>query len=281
MKHLLPPQGTADTIVDRLLAYITPYDPDFPNLIQGASDKEILEYCERAGFKTPEELPVSYHTFLKAMGTHDGFLFDTCFITMFSEFQLETELDVLWEMYSDNPVPEAQKSKYAYVADTIKTMFYDTISLDLTSKTTEPRIVVTNFIYDEEAKNIRFHSQSWEHLVMQSAVLRVEPRRLPLVQWYACPVEDNMIPFKAFKKEIDQLLDRLGLTLHWPGDARYYIAISENISLFIDIDLREMMCFTDTKELLRVVDAFAEKVNRIKGKRLKFRENGLLYEVKN
>ena len=86
---------------------------------------------------------------------------------------------------------------------------------------------------------------------------------------------------KIIKKEIDKLLDRLGLTLHWPGDARYYIAISENISLFIDIDLREMMCFTDTKELLRVVDAFAEKVNRIKGKRLKFRENGLLYEVKN
>lgn len=51
--------------------------------------------------------------------------------------------------------------------------------------------------------------------------------------------------------------------------------------LFIDIDLREMMCFTATKELLRVVDTFAEKVNRIKGKRLKFRENGLLYEVKN
>ena len=278
MKYLYPPQGTPDTLIDRLLAYVTPYDADFATRIQGASDEEITDYCLQAGYENPEALPKAYHVFLKAMGDNDGGIFDTCDIGIFNEFQLETGLDVIWEMYADKPVPEGLKPRFAYVADTIKTMFYDSIALDRHSKWADPPVVITNFIYDEATKNIRFHAQSWTHFLMQSAVLYVASRRFPVVQWYHAPTEYKLSK-PAFEAAIDQLLTNLKLTLRWPGDARHYIAIGEDISLFIDTAMRETMCFTSSETFLQPVDRFVSVAIGSVGKRLKLHENGLLYGV--
>lgn len=257
MANLIPPEGDPSTIIDRLLDYVTPVDHNWSHRMRGASIDMIALYAKLAGFGANiDALPMAYSMFVHSMGVDDGGLL--------RNFRMQARLPSLIRLYQDclRSEPESLNPDLPVVATYI---IGDQISLDRATRIIEPEVVETS-----DGELIAKLALSWEYLLMQAAILQVEPRRLPLGRWFSSAPNSaaRALPFDVEGKQsvaaaVDSLAEKLGLELAWPSDSRHRIAIGKGGSLFANIGTQnEVMiyAFSCDDYMLRQIENDASQI---------------------
>jgi hypothetical protein len=227
MSAFMPRRGSPVTVVERLAEYVGSTDPAFPLRLRGAPADAVLLYAKLAGFESVESLPVAYRLFLGGMGLEDGGLLEV--------FRIRAHLPSLIELYEEGSTELQPLSNDCPVIATDS--MGEAISFDRSTKAAEPEVVETS---DGEVTGRL--AQSWEHLMVQAAVIRVEARRLSGGRWFsssglsatqALGVGDDGTGSAA--AAVDILARELDLHVAWPSDFRHRVAFGERLSLFAEI----------------------------------------------
>ena len=170
MNDLIPRAGEPETAIDRLFEYAAPIDPGLSRRVRGADEDMIALYAKLAGFGA-DALPASYRAFSQFMGLDDGGLFQN--------FRIQARLPSLIKLYQEcvQSEPDSINPDLPVVATYI---VGDQISLDRSAEVPEPEVVETS-----DGELIAPLSLSWEHLLLQAAMLHIEARRLPHGRWFS------------------------------------------------------------------------------------------------
>lgn len=223
--ELEPAQGLPETLVERLRSFVEPVDPECPTQWRGASEGDIFEYVRLCELRAGKKLPVAYLTYLRGLGAADG--------ALFGELKLITDLKRLIGFYNHRSDLEPFSSDFPVCG---MYQFSDQISLDMRGAG-EPTVVETSDGgYDGEL------SKSWEALVMQASMLRVEARRLPLMRWFSrssAALQKIFGPEQApqtMQASILEFAERHGMQQSWVSDARHHIFVGETCSLYTEVD---------------------------------------------
>lgn len=93
MDDFIPRRGPADTLTDRLRAYVEGHDRPPVLGWRGADEELLTEYARLAGFGTVAALPSAYRSYARGLGLDDGGLF--------TDFRYEMRLDTVVHLYRD------------------------------------------------------------------------------------------------------------------------------------------------------------------------------------
>jgi hypothetical protein len=218
---LIPAQGDPATLFERLRAHVAPFDPALVTRFQGASQAELDRYAALSGFG--DDVPASYRSFALGMGRDNGgYLVD---------LRMDAKLPSIIELYE-----ECEDSEYDSLSPDFPVaatyIVGDEVSFDRRTGVAEPPLVDSS-----DGELVRPLADSWESLVMQAAILRVEPRRLPDARWYSSsPASAAKALAGASARElVDDFAAKLSLPLAWPSDDLHRIAIDEHHSVFAKI----------------------------------------------
>lgn len=224
MIELEPHRGPPGTLADRLRDYVMPYDPSLVENWHGSDDATLREYAMLAGFEDLEAVPASYRSYARAMGADDGGLF--------KDFKIDARLGEVVELYRDclRTEPESLDPNLPVCGSFV---IGDQISFDRRSVVDDPAVVETSD--GEWFANL---SLSWEALVMQAAILRVESRRLSHARWLSCTptglkqaIGEHCTP-KCIARVVDGFGVQHGLSQAWPSDVRHRVLLSDARSLY-------------------------------------------------
>lgn len=147
---------------------------------------------------------------------------------------METELPSLIELYQDSVESEFLNLSPQYPVVAICETG-DQVSFDLSTNSTNPELVETSG-GDVLANKFK----SWEHFLMQAAILMNEPRRLSFGRWFASSPASASQLFSEqqsgtqLAEGIQSLIAKLGLSIAWPSDAKHTIAVGKDFSIFIE-----------------------------------------------
>ena len=245
MTEPTPPHIEPATLVARLREYISPHDPTWAARIQPCTDEDLAHYAGLAGLgAAADALPAAYRAFARAMGGDCGGLFkglriDTRvreIVTLYQEYQ-QFEPDAI------NPLLPVVG---LYIVG-------DQISLDLRAAAADPAVADTS-----NGEWVQPLSRSWEALVMQAAVLYVEPRRLPFARWYSRPASRSKVDPAVLHAALAGFGAPVGLIEAWPSDAGHSILVSAPSSLYMTIHADGsalLYAFSADRSFLQRVDA--------------------------
>ena len=218
---LEPKQGSSATLVARLRAYLEAFDPEGPLRWRGADEEEIAEYARLCEIRAGRQLPVSYLTYLRSLGQSNG--------DLFGDFKLVTELPRLIKLYRGASELEPFSPDFPVCGTYV---IGDQISLDMREQGEPPVVETTNGIWYSAL------SKSWEALVMQAAIKRVEARRLPLCRWFSRSRDglERALGKDDVVQKMQALLEHFGESrgMHrmWASDAMHHILICERHCLY-------------------------------------------------
>lgn len=215
----IPASGAPETLFARLCAHIAPHDPGWRERLLPADDVELARYAGLAGLGAVDHLPASYLVCARGMGRDSAGLF--------RDLRFDTSIPRIVRLYEafQHSEPDAINPELPVVGLFI---VGDQLSLDLRSPSADPPIVETT-----QGEYWEPVSRSWEALVMQAAILRVEPRRLPHVRWYSHPARPRS-ERAAVHAALAAFGAHAGLQKAWPSDDRHHIFLSSAASLFAE-----------------------------------------------
>jgi hypothetical protein len=242
-------------LFERLREYVAPVDPEMFVHSRGATDEDIAHYAALSGFE--DAVPASYLCFMRAMGCNDGGLF--------IDLRIEAKLESVIELYQDclRTEPHSLNAELPVAALYV---IGDQVSFDRRNGLAEPPLVDS-----ADGELVRPLSRSWEALVMQAAILRVEPRRLAHGRWHSSSANSaaKALDGASAAETIDAFAAKLGLPIAWPSDARHRIAVDEHRSLFARIGDKDAVLLeafsNDELFLHRVGNELAPSLGAMKG----------------
>ena len=249
-RDLEPEQGPPETLVLRLRRYLEPFDPECARNWRGSNEETIAEYTRLCDLRADRALPLSYLTYLRALGDANG--------DLFGEFKLVTEVPRLIELYQGASELEPLSGDLPVCGSYVVS---DQISLDLRGEG-EPSVAeTTNGTWYSEL------SKSWEALVMQAAIKRVEARRLPLRRWFSRSSEgleaalgpDDTV--EKLRSVLESFAEPRGMHRAWASDSRHHVLIGERHCLYATVHEPPSMlvtCFTSDQPFLDDVQSQLE-----------------------
>jgi hypothetical protein len=221
MVDVVPARGHPATLFERMRDHVAPFDPDLVARFQGASKAEVDRYAALSGFGI--DVPASYRSFALGLGHHDGgFLVD---------LRLDAKLPSIIELYEDLEDNDFDSLSPDFpVAATY--IVGDEVSFDRRTGLAEPPLVDT-----ASGELLRPFAASWESLVMQGAILRVEPRRLSDARWFSSSPDSaaKALAGASARDVVDAFVAKLSLPLAWPSDDWHRVAVDEHHRIFAKI----------------------------------------------
>jgi hypothetical protein len=248
---LLPREGPSATAVERLLEWLAPHHPAFANRIKGAPRAMVDRYAKLAGFgESASDLPPSFTAYLLAMGLDNAGLLQT--------FRIVSKADELVDYYEESlrDEPDDLDADFPVAATYI---VGDQVSFDRRDGSVEPALVDSSC-----GEPMRRHAGSWEWLMMQAAMLQIEPRRLAHGAWMSSSSTSAADAVTARDAKgrpsaaaaVDAMAQRLSLQPAWFGDAANRIAIGASASLLA-------RCGDDNVVMLRAFAADPQTLRQI------------------
>ncbi|MFC1641595.1 hypothetical protein ACFL5O_02735 [Myxococcota bacterium] len=274
MADLEPRRGPPDTLAQRLRDYLELFDPDLLTRWHGADEALVGEYARLSGFEDPQSLPPAYRSYLRVLGLDDGGLF--------ADLKLDARLDDVVELYR-----ECIRSEPDTLNPTLPIcgvfVVGDQISFDRRDGSDEPPVVETS-----DGEWFAALSRDWEALVMQAAILRVQPRRLAHGRWFsssATSLEKALGGDRSPARvawAMEEFAAQHGLASAWPSDPRHHILLGNARSLYARVGVEGgllLYAFAMEEEFLRAVhDKLAPRLGTLLRGATQL-ENGLLRDA--
>lgn len=176
--------------MDGFIDYISHLDPNFPNVIQGASSAEIQTLENLVKNVVGRPLPPSYRSFLSRMGHDDGGLAIGCDGT--------TNIDEIINCYQNSIAKGNGKVPPNCILIAVGGLVVPEVCLEFVNDK-EPRVVIS-----EQDYILEFYAESLEKLLFQNTFILYEHKRFPSSTLYGgANVKRLMKPAREIALSLD------------------------------------------------------------------------------
>lgn len=248
----LPKAGTVNTFFERLLEYMSQYDFEWKNRIEGISQEEIQELIEinlKQGkiFQYPED----YIIYLRKMGKKDDGLFTDAFLgNVCGDYETICRLiksmnGSEWYLGEKNMIAVGYNEEFGDA-------YYMFFAQDDYVVGDEPT---------EEADGYEIIFSSLEKMLFQSAFKRVEQQALTCAQYIVCTKEEEHAD--DLLEQLVQVCRKFGMEMCWISDQANYYFWNEKCSLWLNTyDMIHGKILAEDESLLK---DFLREVIKIQG----------------
>lgn len=236
----LPPTGTADTIFERLEAYISGVDKEWKDNIEAANEDEIealynYSFVKQAGITFPD----AYITYLKYMGKYDGGLLRSGLYNSSPHIDDILFYYKTWGEYDDSE--EGFEEDFEFT-NPYKFVFAYNDECDygyyIYTKDNNEQVICSG---DEARNGLPYYAENFEKLLFQNAFLRYERKYFPYEHEISASIMQYSVYLEKYEntnifENIDKLLKRYNLNKVWFYDECHYIVANSSMSVMIRRD---------------------------------------------
>lgn len=240
---LKPQEGSIDTLYTRLNQYISQFDVEWRNRIEGVSEQQLKVLIDMIEQHKPKIiLPQDYIQYLRIMGNNNGQIFSNSFV-----HDLNAEYKKVIMMNSDIMDEEWYSEDEQSVA-----VFYHELTGDyffLYFDSNSDYVIGDERIYD--TKEFELVAESMEKFIFQSACMKYEPLNYEYSLDFA--IED--IKYKESEtlfNKLKEICAKFGMSPLWISDKVNYFFEGNNGLLYINrySTTSGMICFNSEKRLM-------------------------------
>ena len=253
--NIIPQPGSEETFIDRLIDYVSYYDPDWKGSLVPASDEQIQRYKEFSEIEsTGKDIPATHLAYLKRMGQDDGGLLTKLGAGGFYD------IDYLIGFYHADP-----KLWPNWEDPTHLVIFNSYMGIPLSIALLENDLIIDG----DDEENYKYYAENFEKMVFQHAFHQLGRCEYNI----SIASSKNSVNEAKEAYQVTNILDHLtrvveaeGLAKAWFSDETHFIAISDRINVSVRNTSGAVVGFIsglDREEVERKGSLFIENMGAI------------------